>query len=71
MNEKMADVDTDPFGEHESRPEKPTDTGENISRSRVGPGGRSTWEPTLEIGERETSFRGIESQKNRVLKKSG
>ena len=21
----MADIDTDPFGEHESRPEKPTD----------------------------------------------
>ena len=29
----MADVDTDPFGEHESRPEEPTD--ENIS-SRSG-----------------------------------
>ena len=48
MNKKMADVDTDPFGEHESRPEEPTDTGENISLSLVGPGGRSTWEPTLE-----------------------
>ena len=24
----MADIDTDPFGEHESRPEEPTD--ENI-----------------------------------------
>ena len=26
----MADVDIDPFGEHESRPEEPTETGENI-----------------------------------------
>ena len=25
MNKKMADVDIDPFGEHESRPEEPTD----------------------------------------------
>ena len=64
----MADVDTDTFGKHESRPEEPTDTGENISLSLVGPGGRSTWEPTLELGERETSFRGRESQRNRVLK---
>ena len=27
----MADVDIDPFGEHESRPEEPTD--EHISRT--------------------------------------
>ena len=25
MNKKMADVDIDPFEEHESRPEEPTD----------------------------------------------
>ena len=25
MNKKMADVDIDPFGEHELRPEEPTD----------------------------------------------
>ena len=25
MNKKMADVDIDPFREHESRPEEPTD----------------------------------------------
>ena len=48
----MADVDTDPFGEHESRPEEPTDTGKNITLSSVRPGGRSTWEPMLEQGER-------------------
>ena len=41
MNKKMADVDIDPFGEHESRPEEPTD--ENIPLDSVG--GRSTWEP--------------------------
>ena len=36
MNKKMADVDTDPFGEHESRPEEPTD--ECIPLSPVTPG---------------------------------
>ena len=30
----MADVDIDPFGEHESIPEEPTD--ENIHLTRVG-----------------------------------
>ena len=57
----MADVDIDPFGEHESRPEEPTD--ENIPLDPVIPGGpegiphsgRSTWE--LER-EQETSFGG-------------
>ena len=36
MNKKMADVDTDPFGEHESRPEELTD--EHIPLSPVTPG---------------------------------
>ena len=49
----MADIDIDPFGEHELRPEEPTD--ENIPFTPVG--GRwargraatpSTWEPTHE-----------------------
>ena len=53
MNKKMADIDTDPFGEHESRPEEPTD--ENIPLDPVTPGGGSTWE--LER-EQETSFGG-------------
>ena len=49
----MADIDIDPFGEHESRPEKPTE--ENIPLDPVTPGGGgSTWEP--ERGEQETSF---------------
>ena len=47
----MADVNIDPFGEHESRTEEPTD--EHISLTPVG-GGRSTWEP--DRGEQETSF---------------
>ena len=42
----MADVDIDPFEEHETRPEEPT--GENIPLTPVG---GSTWEP-----EQETSF---------------
>ena len=37
----MADVDIDPFGERESRPEEPMD--EHISLIPVG--GGSTWEP--------------------------
>ena len=50
----MADVDIDPFGEHESRPEEPTD--QNIPLDLVTPvGGGSTWEPTR---EQETSFGG-------------
>ena len=37
----MADIDIDPFGEHESRPEEPTD--EHIPLTPVG--GGSTWDP--------------------------
>ena len=58
----MADVDIDPFGDHnktESRSEEPT--GENIP---LTPGGGSTWEPER---EQETSFGG-ESQRTRHLK---
>ena len=58
----MADIDIDPFGEHESRPEEPTD--EHIPLDPVTPG-RSTWEP--ERGEQETSFRG-ESQRTKLMK---
>ena len=55
----MADIDIDPFGEHESRLEEPTD--ENISLNSVTPvGGRSTWEP--ERGEQETSFEALRSR---------
>ena len=45
----MADIDIDPFGEHKSRTEEPTD--ENIPLTPVG--GGPTWEPTR---EQETSF---------------
>ena len=38
----MADIDINPFGEHKSRPEEPTD--EHITLDPVTPG-RSTWEP--------------------------
>ena len=58
----MADIDIDPFGEHESRPEEPTD--EHIPLDLVTPG-RSTWEP--DRGEQETSFGG-ESQRTRLMK---
>ena len=55
----MADIDIDPFGEHESRPEEPTD--EHIPLDPVTPGRSSTWEP--DRGEQETSFGGRESQR--------
>ena len=58
----MADIDTDPFGEHESRPEEPTD--ENIPLTPAG--GGSTWEP--ERSEQETSFGGRESQRTKLMK---
>ena len=59
----MADVDIDPFGEHESRPEEPTD--EHIPLSPVMPGRSSTWE--LEH-EQEMSFGGRESQRTKLMK---
>ena len=59
----MADVDIDPFGEHESRTDELTD--ENIPLDPVTPvGGRSTWEPTR---KQETSFGG-ESQRTKLMK---
>ena len=59
----MADIDVDPFGEHESRTDEPTD--ENIPLDPVTPGRSSTWEP--DRGEQETSFRG-ESQRTKLMK---
>ena len=59
----MADIDIDPFGEHESRPEEPTD--EHITLDPVTPGRSSTWEP--DQGEQETSFGG-ESQRTKLMK---
>ena len=58
----MADIDIDPFGEHESRPKEPTD--EHIPLDPVTPG-RSTWEP--DQGEQETSF-GRESHRTKLMK---
>ena len=59
----MADIDIDPFGEHESRPEEPTD--EHIPLDLVTPGRSSTWEP--DRGEQETSFGG-ESHRTKLMK---
>ena len=59
----MTDIDIDPFGEHESRPEEPTD--EHIPSDPVTPGRSSTWEP--DRGEQETSFGG-ESQRTKLMK---
>ena len=60
----MADIDIDPFGEHESRTEEPTD--EHIPLDPVTPVVRgSTWEPTR---EQEMSFGGRESQRAKLMK---
>ena len=56
----MADVDIDPFGEHESNDEEPND--EHIPVTPVA--GGSTWEPEC---EQETSFGG-ESQRTKLMK---
>ena len=61
----MTDVDINPFGEHESRTDHNTETGENIPFTPVGGGRSSTWEP--ERGEHETSFGG-ESQRTKLMK---
>ena len=59
MNKKMANIDIDPSGGHESRTEEPM--GENIPLTPVG--GRSTWEPER---EQETSFRGLSGARARL-----
>ena len=59
----MADVDIDPFGEHELRTGEPTD--ENIHLTLVTSVGGSTWEPEC---EQETSFGGRESQRTKLMK---
>ena len=61
----MADVDTDPFGEHESRTDEPTD--EDIPLI-PGEGGVPTWD--LEC-EQETSFGGEQETSLERLKAKG
>ena len=58
----MADIDIDLFGEHELRPEEPTD--EHIPLDPITPVG-STWEPEH---EQEMSFGGKESQRTKLMK---
>ena len=55
MNKKMADDDIDPLGEHESRPEEPTDEHIPLIPGR----GVQTWDPRPGQSaehEQETSF---------------
>ena len=59
----MADVDINPFGEHDKTDSHPDDTGETIPLPPVNPGG-STWEPER---EQETSFGGM-SLRMKVLR---
>ena len=64
----MGDIDIDSFGEHESRPEEPTD--ENIPLI-PGRGGVQTWDPRPSQSaehEQETSFGGRESQRTKLMK---
>ena len=61
----MADIDIDQFGEHESRPEEPTD--ENIPLDLVtSVGGGSTWEPTREH-ETSSGEKSFETLKHEAL----
>ena len=60
----MADIDIDPFREHDRTESRTDETGENIPIPLVTPVGGSTWEPTH---ERETSFGG-ESQRTSLMK---
>ena len=59
----MADVNIDPFGEHDKTDLHPDDTFENIPLPPITPGGGSTWEPEH---EQEMSFGG-ESQRTRLM----
>ena len=65
MDKKMVDINIDQFGEHESRPEEPTD--ENIPLEQLTPGreGVQTWERTH---EQEMSFGGRGSQRTKFMK---
>ena len=58
----MADIDTDPFEKHESRPEEPTD--ENIPLI-PGRGGVQTWDPRPgQSAEREHHLQIMKGRKN-------
>ena len=59
----MADIDIDPFEEHDRTELRTDETGEKIS---IPPVGGSTWEP--ERGEQETSFGGGESHRTKLVK---
>ena len=58
----MADVDIDPFGEHDRTESRTDEAGETFTP--VGRGRSSTWEPEC---EQETSFGG-ESQRTKLMK---
>ena len=58
----MADNDIDPCGEHETKPEEPTD--EHVPLGSVTPRRSSTWEQTH---EQETSFGG-ETERTKLMK---
>ena len=60
----MADIDIDPFGEHDRTELRTDETGQNIPLNLVTPG-RSTWEPEC---KQETSFGGRESQRTKLMK---
>ena len=59
----MADIDIDPFGEHDRTESGTDETGKNISYTPVG---GSTWEPER---EQETSFRGRFARSTSVIHK--
>ena len=62
--EKMADLDIDPFGDHDKMDTHPDETGETIPLTPRGLMGGSSWKPEH---EQETSFE-IESQSIRLMR---
>ena len=58
----MADIDIDPFRDHDKTDSQPDETGETIPLNTGGGvmGGGSTWEPEH---KQETSFRGKTQEK--------
>ena len=66
----MADIDIDPFEEHDRTESRTDEAGEHIPLSPVTPGGRSTWELGQFLvraeREQETSFRGLSSARARL-----
>ena len=66
---KMADVDIDPFGEHDKTHSHP-DKVVNIPLSPINPGGGSTWDPPPGNQNKKHRLEEEELKKAKFLKKN-